>query len=191
MAGKPRGTVFLGDVLRNRFTTPPSSPPPIDGGVTNMDSIDALASPPRATPGSNTSSPPAHKASPSSRRSSLAASVTAPTAPTQISAAVYVPITAPPAIPPPEIDPETSLALRVLWLETLLHGPKNTTGEPDSEKREELNHKSKLKAGHTLMQDVSAFRTRLDGLVSSSDGIKQFLAKCMHLISVHHIPTTL
>jgi hypothetical protein len=46
MTAKPIGSVFLGDVLRNRFTTPPSSPPP-DKVIT--DSIDAITSPPRET----------------------------------------------------------------------------------------------------------------------------------------------
>jgi hypothetical protein len=139
MTAKPMGSVFLGDVLRNRFTTPPSSPPP-DKLIT--DSIDAIASPPRDT------------AAPSFRRESVAAQASVRALP-----------------PPPDIDPETSLALRVLWLEAVLYGPKTASGEGDKKNLA-------LKPGHTLVAEAHDFQTRLDALVAGNDGLRQFIARC-------------
>jgi hypothetical protein len=144
MTAKPMGSVFLGDLLRNRFVTTPPSSPPLDALIT--DSIDAIASSPHTT-----------AAAP--RRQSTS---------TQLLPAASIQ----PYLPPPDIDPETSLALRLIWLEAVLHGPKTASGEGD---KKDLA----LKPGHTLIADAHDFQTRLDALVAGNDGLRQFIARCM------------
>jgi hypothetical protein len=164
MATKPIGSVFLGDLLRNPFSSPPSSPPPDgDSGNMTMDSIDELTADDlfMAAKHEQHSEPGAEVILP----------VSAPLAPL---AKERIP---PPA--PANVDPETALKLRILWLEALLFGPRNAIDKESGARKLYLS--TSLRPNHTLVRDVADIQKRLDVIVAANDGLRQFVTQCKQL----------
>jgi hypothetical protein len=190
MASKPIGSVFLGDLLRNPFSSPPSSPPPHGEQDTTMDSIDQLAADvddvtlaqtSASDPASEPTSEPVSEPESESQVGSDLESEVSSAAEADVDADVLPPpATATPReripLPPPaNVDPETSLELRILWLETLLFGPRNTVDTKDGGARKP---DPSVRPGHTITRDVEDIQKRLDAIVAGHDGLRQFIAQC-------------
>ncbi|THV02457.1 hypothetical protein K435DRAFT_775463 [Dendrothele bispora CBS 962.96] len=75
--------------------------------------------------------------------------------------------------PPPAIDPEVSLELRLRWLEAIVWGVKgkNTPAEKQLAKAKLLE----LGQGDTIARAAANLQRRLDGIVDRNDGLKRFM----------------
>ncbi|KAG5647826.1 hypothetical protein DXG03_007750 [Asterophora parasitica] len=74
-------------------------------------------------------------------------------------------------VPPASIDPALALDLRLRWLEAILLGVKQ-----DSVDRKGKEHERPLPEGETLARAAENIQRRLDTVVGSNDGLKQFMA---------------
>lgn len=79
----------------------------------------------------------------------------------------------PPAVPPPTIDPEIALELRVRWLEAIILGVKDSSSAWVKEKG-----KGREDPKQTLVRLAEDAQRTLDGVVESNDGLKRFIEHC-------------
>ncbi|KAF5350192.1 hypothetical protein D9758_007824 [Tetrapyrgos nigripes] len=148
------GSVFLGDSKRTRLlsstsnSTPPSSPP-ASASVSMAEVLSALPSPTSPRPPENAES------------ISHSFPIEGSKAQTQTHE------------PPPVIDPEVSLELRLRWLEAIVWGVKgkNTAGEKQLAKAKLLE----LGQGDTVARAASNLQRRLDAIVERNDSLKRFM----------------
>ncbi|KAL0953732.1 hypothetical protein HGRIS_004923 [Hohenbuehelia grisea] len=154
------GSVFLGDIQRYRTlsspanSTPPSSPPPplSATSITNMAAL--TASPPL-------SAHPPPEPSEASLLPSPAATVGQSSS------------TAPVIAPPPSIDPELSLELRLRWLEAILFGIKQEAyGLRDGKGKE---REMDVLQGETLVRTAQDIQRKLSSAVEGNDALKRFM----------------
>ena len=69
--------------------------------------------------------------------------------------------------PPPPIDPELSLELRIRWLESLLIGM-----------RQDASQVLKNREGETLIHGAEEVQRRLDSVVENNDALRKFVDRC-------------
>jgi len=76
----------------------------------------------------------------------------------------------PPTVPPPTIDPDIALELRVRWLEAIILGVKDSSSAWAKEKG-----KGREDPKQTLVRLAEDAQRTLDGVVESNDGLKRFI----------------
>ena len=77
-------------------------------------------------------------------------------------------------LPPPKIDPELSLELRVRWLEALLLGVKEDAKIARSGGKNGISTTDK----DTLIKQAEGIQRRLDKIVANNEGLRKFMEQC-------------
>ncbi|KAL5511990.1 hypothetical protein ACEPAH_5209 [Sanghuangporus vaninii] len=76
---------------------------------------------------------------------------------------------------PPPIDPQSSLELRIRWLEVLLLGIKQDASPKSQKERLKTKEEGKQGEKETLVFQAEQTQKRFDGVVESNDGLRKFM----------------